>query len=209
MFQKLKGATEQLKTSLLGSKDETSDKEKDSVGKLERSIQRILNAATLRYKEFNLDGSVYVSTSLGPFSTAANYEISNSAEISELDEADEASIEETDHEELTRMQKVVMSSIDACISHLVRRSKSWKSSNKKANTSLSSGISVSEPFFGAISFTLSLTVTCISLANHANFLALTPPLPPPPPPRLLCDDAAVSRIATDVQPDESKKVDTI
>lgn len=51
-------------------------------------------------------------------------------------------VEEGEKDELTRMQSVALKSIENIILNLVRRSKTWKTSNKKENSTLSSGLAI-------------------------------------------------------------------
>ena len=151
-----------------GNKDEKSKdgeaEDRDSVSKMERYMKSTYNTIKHKYKENKLSGSIYVGSSLGMFNCSL------SGDIGELDEC-ESEIDDIEEdteskEKTTRMQQMVIKSIDKVIQNLFHRAKTWKKSIKHNNNiTLTSGLSVSDPFIGAFSISISLTATLSSLLN--------------------------------------------
>lgn len=75
---------EKLKSSLKSSKD----KEMDVINKLERSLHRLMTVAAASYKAKGLEGSVSISSSMGPFSTSIDHDVVSDTDVccSEIDE---------------------------------------------------------------------------------------------------------------------------
>jgi hypothetical protein len=90
----------------------------------------------------------------------------------DVDESDECESETNDIEEdaeskekTTRIQQMTIKSIDKIIQNLIHRSKTWKNSDERPNITLTSGLSIGDPFLGAFSISISLTATLSSLLN--------------------------------------------
>ena len=150
-----------------GNKDEKSKdgeaEDRDSVSKMERYMKSTYNTIKRKYKENKLSGSIYVGSSLGMFSCSLNGDVAESDEC----ESETNDIEEDaeSKEKTTRIQQMTIKSIDKIIQNLIHRSKTWKNSDERPNISLTSGLSIGDPFLGAFSISISLTATLSSLLN--------------------------------------------
>jgi hypothetical protein len=146
--------------------------------------------ADLRYFESlaGLTGSVYIAQGVGPFTTALNADIDETteAEVGVSTEEDDdgsttddaaaaaaAAAEPEAKEKKTRIISMVCSATDRVIKNLLKRAKSWRTTQNRENVTLTSGISVSDPIFGAVNFSISLTATIPSLLacidSHKDF----------------------------------------
>ena len=157
--------------------EEEADKA-DRVQKLERSLQRILVHAIDKYRSHGFEGNIIVGGSIGPFSSSVEHEVQGEEEEAATDaELDDDPIVEGSGESLaekeeskSRIQQLAISSIDRVIHNLIQRSRAWRKfqTKGKGNTMLTSGLSMSDPFFGSISFSLELSVTLISLKAYSD-----------------------------------------
>ena len=159
------------------STEEEADK-MDRIQKLERSLQRILVHAIEVYRSNCFEGTIVVGGSLGPFSTSIEHEVSAGEGEEDVtdDEFDdessgggEAAVAEKE-ESKTRMHRLAVASIDRIIKNLIQRSRAWKKFKAKGagSTMLTSGLSMSDPFFGSVSFSLELSVSVESLKAYCD-----------------------------------------
>ena len=161
----------------------------DRVQKLERSLQRILLYAIDRYRSHNFEGNIIVGGSIGPFSSSIEHEVCGEEEVDvtegELDEeavADNAGESLAEKQESkSRIQKLAIASVDRVIQNLLQRYRAWRKFQTKGKgvTMLTSGLSMSDPFFGSISFSLELSVTLVSMKAYCEKQATTETTSPP------------------------------
>ena len=125
-----------------------------------------------------LTGSVYIAQGVGPFTTALNADIDETTEAevgvsTEVDDddgtaVDAAAVEPEAKEKKSRILSMVCSAVDRVIKNLLKRAKSWRTTKNRENVTLTSGLSVSDPIFGAVNFSISLTATIPSLLTYVD-----------------------------------------
>lgn len=139
-----------------------------------------------KYRSHGFEGNIIVGGSIGPFSSSVEHEVPGEEEAVTDGELDNESIVEGSGESLaekeeskSRIQQLAIASVDRVIHNLIQRSRAWRKfqTKGKGNTMLTSGLSMSDPFFGSISFSLELSVTLISLKAYCDTQAtVTAPL---------------------------------
>ena len=118
-----------------------------------------------------LVGSVYISSGVGAFSTSLNADIDETSDAEAAAAEEDADDDPTEaepeaKEKKSRMLSLIYSGMERVIKNLLKRAKSWKTAHRAENVTLTSGISVSDPILGAISFSISMTATIPSLLAY-------------------------------------------
>mmetsp|Transcript_9365 Transcript_9365/g.8371 ORF Transcript_9365/g.8371 Transcript_9365/m.8371 type:complete len:195 (-) Transcript_9365:128-712(-) len=148
--------SENIKESEISIDDNTTAEEAD---KNEKGIARILTIARNKYIERGLVGTVDISFSVGIFTTSL------SCEVSATDEIDNNNSPYNEDEKYTRMENLVIKSIDRVLLSLERRALYYKTNLLADKITLSNGVYISNMFFSVFTISLSLSATVISLFN--------------------------------------------
>eukprot|EP01039_Chlorochromonas_danica_P003204 gene3204-3509_t len=145
-------------------------KEEEEAVKGERNLKRVLESARRLFLEKKIEGSIDVSRSFAFYTTSLSCTIdgsscsgSTSSNSSGEDDVAAAVVEEGEREQLTRFERIVFSSLTKAVNNLESRAKAYRRAVYKDDLTLSTGLSLTDPFLGLSNLTISCSATVSSL----------------------------------------------
>lgn len=158
--------------------DRSADEEK--VKQSEGSMLIVLKEARRRFIARGLVGKIDIASSLSIFRSSISCEIkttdvnessdsslaksdSSEDDLKEASENQSPSDAAKEKEKLRIIERIVLSYLDGVLCVLETRAKSYKSCPFADDVSLCSGVLISDPIFGSISFAIYLTATVASI----------------------------------------------
>lgn len=143
--------------------DEATAGEEEAV-KEERYLASILEVTRRMYFERGLVGSIYVSRSLAFYVTSLNCDVDGTS-VAGLSEETQKLADEAE-EGLTRFERKVVTAVRGAMHTLQKRALAYRNKGYRKDLTLSCGISVSDPFLGMISTSISCSATVASLLGE-------------------------------------------
>jgi hypothetical protein len=161
------------------TRDSVSSKQDDETVKNERSMMVILKEARRRFMARGLVGSIDISGSFSIFTSSVICNIGGSGtdsitsesielEASTTTVATDESESQEEIEKLKTMEKIILSYLDRVLYLLEKRAAAYRSLPFSDSVSLSSGVKISDPIFGAASISISLTATVASIFKNQS-----------------------------------------
>lgn len=142
----------------------------DEAVKEEAFLSSLLEVTQRVYYEQGLNGSIYVSRSFIFYQSSLNCEVHGSSE-----EQKSQKLTETLAKELTMFERKVMSTVRGAVLLLKNRARAYRNKEYRKDLTLSCGISVTDPFFGLMSTTISCSAkvsTLLGEGHHRNSKSL-------------------------------------
>jgi hypothetical protein len=126
----------------------------------EKFLSKVLEVTRGMYFEKKLVGSIYACRSFAFYSSSLNCDVDSTAPIEE----EETEIREsTGNEQMSFFERKVVTGVKGAISTMQRRAKAYKNKPYRKDLTLSCGLSVSDPFLGLISTSITCSATVASL----------------------------------------------
>jgi hypothetical protein len=139
-------------------------KQEEDAEKDESKLKLVLELVRALFFEHKLVGSITVSKTMGVLTRTLSCEI-DGTELSTND-GDNGGPQESltsDRDQLSRVEKLIMSAVTASIDGMIGRARAYKSKSYRKDLSLSNSVSVSDPFFGIVGMYVCCTATAESL----------------------------------------------
>ena len=138
--------------------------EDKEIEKDERRLKVVMDSIRKLYAEYHLTGSFDVYKSFGAFTQSLSLEITTEEEeAATTDDTETDSVLAEEVEQKTNFQKIVIAAARKGIVTLMRRSRAYKKQQYRKDLTLSTSISVSDPFLGIMSTSISLSASAESL----------------------------------------------
>lgn len=130
----------------------------EAAEKDEKSLRKIFDIARKVYLNKKLIGSFEVSRTMGAMSSCVSCDFDG-----QEDEVQEYDHKLSDSEDLTRFEKAAERAISVAIESMCKRSRAYRKRTYAKDITLSSSISISDPFLGVLSvqFTCSASLTSL------------------------------------------------
>lgn len=156
--------------SAAGSSEESTSAnlmiEEEEAVKEEKFLTSILEVSRKIFFEKHLVGEIYLSRSFAFFSSSLSCEV-DWAKMTDEDTVSSASIAD-DVEGMTRFEKKVVKAIQGAVRTLQSRARAYRNKPYREGITLTCGISVSDPFLGLISTSVTCSATIASLLAESG-----------------------------------------
>lgn len=149
------------------TESETTETSNDDIEKNESSLKFILNYTKKRYIDSQLEGNIFVSASLGAFSSSLSFDVTLEEDLTvnesvNTSESDQQKQSTDEVEKLKVRERLIVQCVNKVLQNLIRRANSYKD-NSYNSLVLSNGITISDPVFGTFSISLTLSASVESL----------------------------------------------
>lgn len=175
IFGEGEGAAEAGGGDVGASPEEILASEDPEAEKKERGLRRLLAQARKKYIERGLEGNIDIWNCIGMFTHEVSCDVTSETTPEVTDGEDgrsrSSSTASSESEENAAATARAVSAMDGILSMLERRARAWKRSSMREDSTISSGVYVTIPFIGLVSFSITFAVTVKSLLARIERLS--------------------------------------
>lgn len=146
--------------------DSANPNTEEEAVKEEKFLSTILEVSRKIFYEKHLVGSIYLSRSFAFYSSSLSCDVDWSTMSEEVTTASPSVAE--DVEGMTRFEKKVVKAVQGAVRTLQSRARAYRNKPYRDGITLTCGISVSDPFLGLISTSVSCSATIASLLAESG-----------------------------------------